>query len=251
MSTALITGMHGTLAPVLMEYCRGQGVDVVSWDRQRVSPEDDRRCLHFLDHCQPNMIFHLANGSPQWCETLGKWSAQANVPLLYTSSVSVFSGRAGQLIRPDTEPDSKEEYGRYKHACEMTLGDYPSVRIARLGWQIAPWQQGNTMTAHFGHMQRRDGFIRTSRYWIPACSMISDTAATLVDLIQQPAGTYHVDANPGFSTYALAYLLDQHYHFGWKVIADDAIHYENRMQDDRVSIRSLAERLACPSPLTT
>lgn len=239
----LITGCHGTVAPVLVEYFREQGIAAVAWDRQQVDPTVAESCTQFVEQHDFSAVFHLAMGSPQWAQWLAQWTSAHHIPLIYASSTAVYSGRQGRVLTPDMAPDAVTEYGQYKLSCERHIIDFPEVRIARLGWQIAPTEQGNTMTRHFSHQQHKLGYVPASEHWFPSCSMVDDTAVALAQLVNAAPGVYHFDANPGFSLYALAVLLNRRYQFGWQVRLDNDIHYENRMSDSRIQLPSLAQRL--------
>lgn len=61
---AIITGIHGTVAPVLARTLVAAGHTVVPWYRELVPPDDPQASAAFIAREQPEWFFHLATGSP-------------------------------------------------------------------------------------------------------------------------------------------------------------------------------------------
>ena len=98
---------------------------------------------------------------------------------------------------------AQDNCGFYKIRCaEAIRASSPAACIVRLGWQIDPDARGNNMLAALNAQQARDGCIRASTRWRPACSFMADTVAALRMLLEVPvAETVHLDskAREGYS----------------------------------------------------
>ncbi|MCA0291621.1 MAG: NAD-dependent epimerase/dehydratase family protein [Actinobacteria bacterium] len=86
----IVTGMNGTVAPVLADALRARGDEVVTWDRERVRVDHAPAVRAFVDATAPDGICHLAMGSPDWAAAMAGLCGQRGIPFLFTSSVSVF-----------------------------------------------------------------------------------------------------------------------------------------------------------------
>lgn len=193
----LITGLNGTVAPWVGREAETRGWDVVGWDRGAVDPADEAAALAFLRAEAPDAIVHLAMGAESWAAQLAGFARLHGVPLVFVSTAMVFDASSGGPHRPRDQRTAKDDYGQYKIRCEdAVLTAYPSATVARIGWQIAPDGVGNNMLRHLDEQQARDGRIRASSAWRPACSFMSDTAAALCDLVQEgTGGPVHLDSN--------------------------------------------------------
>lgn len=196
-STFLITGLGGSLAPRLAQVANDQACDVLGWNRKEVDPEDLIASQTFLEKTRPDAIFHLANGSVDWCGRLAKFAAQCAIPFVYTSTAMVFDHEPNGPHQIDDKRTARDEYGQYKIACENAIrAKNPAAIVARIGWQIDPEQAGNNMLMALDQWQERDGNVGASRLWRPACSFMQDTAAALITLAQsQASGVFHLDSN--------------------------------------------------------
>jgi dTDP-4-dehydrorhamnose reductase len=240
----LVTGTNGTVAPVVVERLAASGHGVVAWDRSRVSPDDPAAVRAFVARVSPDWIVHAATGSPDWAETL---AAASGLParLLYVSSASVFSGRGPAPIRTDAAPDAADDYGVYKAECERRVAAANAdTLIVRIGWQIGDAPGGNTMLTYLAEAHARDGAIRASTRWFPACSFLRDTADAFLELMErEAAGVYHVDGNPGLSFFEIASRLNRLHETPWTVVPSDDFVFDNRMADDRVAVAPITLRL--------
>ena len=237
----LVTGTNGTVAPVVVARLRAAGHETVAWDRSRVPPDDPGAVGAFLAETAPDWIVHAAMGSPDWAEALAATPAR----MLYVSSVSVFSGHGPTPLRPEDEPDAADDYGRYKAECERRVaGADPAALVARIGWQIGDAPGTNNMLTYLADTNARDGAVRASTRWFPACSFLRDTAGALVDLMARGAeGIYHVDANPGLSLFEIATGLNRLHGEPWTIVASDDFALDLRMADERVRIAPITERI--------
>jgi dTDP-4-dehydrorhamnose reductase len=246
---AILTGMNGTIAPSLARRLREHGHAVVAWDRSRVPPDDPLACRGFLLQVAPDACFHLATGSPDWVETLAGLCSELQIRFLFTSSVSVFSDRQQGPFAVDATPDATDDYGRYKIECERRVRSANAAAlIARLGWQIgdAPGSNTpgwNTMVDHLCQRMERDGRIEASVHWLPACAFLGDTAEVLHRLMEDfPAGTYHIDGNPGMSFYEIVRALDRVQGRSWKIVPSTTPVLDMRMVDQRLSVTPITAR---------
>jgi dTDP-4-dehydrorhamnose reductase len=237
----LVTGTNGTVAPVIVERLGAAVHETVAWDREHVPPDDVGAARAFVAEVAPDWIVHAAMGSAHWAEVL----AGTGVRLLYISSVSVFSGHGRVPLRPGDEPDATDDYGRYKIECERrVVAAKPDALVVRIGWQIGDAPGTNNMLTYLANAGARDGAVRASTRWFPACSFLADTADALVDLMERGAeGIYHVDANPGLTLFEIATRLNRLHGEPWTVVATDDFAHDNRMADERVTVAPITQRL--------
>jgi len=247
---ALVTGMNGTVAPVVAERLRREGFEVVAWDRAEVPPDDAGAVRDFVARTRPDWLVHAATGSPDWTATLAVECARASIGFLHTSSASVFSGRGTGPRSLDAEPDATDDYGRYKIECERRVARAnPYALVVRIGWQIGERPGGNNMLTYLADAQARDGSVRASTRWFPACSFLTDTADALTDLMARRAeGLYQADGNPGMTFFEIATALNRMQGEPWTVVASDEPVLDHRMVDSRVRIASVTNRLVVRSP---
>ncbi len=249
MFTVLITGMGGTVAPVLAEELRARGFDVVRWHKERVAPEDPDGCARFIEAESPDWIAHVATGPEVWCAHIAESCARFGIGLIHTGSVSVFSGTQVGPFSPGDAPEPDDDYGRYKLRCERRIFDAnPDAIIARIGWQIGealPPPRGNHMLDFlWSRAEAGGGRIEASDRWTPGCSFLPDTAAALADLMDRgEPGLYHVDANPGLTFLEIVRRLARLHGQDWEVVAAAEPEGSSRMVDPRVSVRSIEARL--------
>lgn len=245
----LITGLNGTVAPVLARHLARDGHDVTGWDRTRVPVDDPAALDALLDRERPAFFFHVALGPADWAEAIARACAGRDIPLLFTSTVSVFAFRPrdGEPLRVDAVPDAADDYGRYKADCETRIrASGARATIVRIGWQIGSAPGSNNMVDYL-HKQAQAataGHLELSRNWLPACSFLDDTAACLCrQFTQLEPGTYHLDGNPGLSLYDIATGLNRLHGWGWTIRPADHPDQSNPMADERLRVRPITERL--------
>lgn len=243
---ALITGMRGTVAPILARQLQQHGHQVIAWDRNQVPTDDNDAIRQFIQHHQPDWFFHVATGSPDWAEAIAQVCAEQQIKLLFTSTVSVFGPQQQAPLTPDLTPAPQDDYGRYKQECEQRMAAaHPQLIIARLAWQIGDAPGSNTMVNYIDQTVREQGQLPASTSWYPACAFLVDTAAGLYRLTtdMQP-GVYHLDGNPGLSFYDIAQALNTVQQRNWTIVAINDPVFDNRMQDDRIVINPITARLS-------
>ena len=180
MKKILITGMNGTVAPVLAEELRRRGSEVAAWDRAVVSPDDREAVARFIRDVKPSALVHCAMGSPQWAEDMAQLCAEEGCKFLYVSSASVYGTQQQGPFTVEDKPEPSDDYGRYKLECEQRVrAANDQAIIVRIGWQIALRRGGNNMVEHLARKQEEQGHITASTEWFPACSFLEDTARAL------------------------------------------------------------------------
>ncbi len=244
---ALVTGLGGTLAPVLADALRVRGLEVTGWDRQQVPPEDPAACTRELDRLRPAMVLHLSLGSESWAGQLAGWCAGHGVPFLFTSSAMVFDHDPDGPHRVGDPRTARDEYGRYKIRCEDTIAAASaSAIVARIGWQIGAGRGGNNMLEALWRMAETDGVIRASTAWRPACSFMADTAEGLIRLVEQGRpGVHHLDSNAhdALSFHDIVLRLRARCRADWRVEAVDDYVHDQRLLDDPLRLPDLSETL--------
>jgi dTDP-4-dehydrorhamnose reductase len=243
----LVTGLNGTLAPHLARIARARSHEVIGWDRSTVSPDDPAAGEAFLRNARPDAIAHLGFGSEAWAERLAVWTAARDQAFVFTSTAMVFDHVPNGPHRVNDERTAKDEYGRYKIRCEDAIrAASPNACIARIGWQIDVDEggraSGNNMLAALDAEQSRDGRIRASTQWRPACSFMSDTAAALLQIIEQRvAGTVHLDsnANDALDFHSLVHALKLRFaRPTWRIEShEEYVHDQRLLADDDAAVR--------------
>lgn len=244
----LITGLGGTLAPVLARVARGRGVEVIGWDRRAVPPDDALAANARLVQVRPDAIAHLGMGSSAWAALLAAHAASGGLPFIFTSTAMVFHRVPDGPHAAGDERNTQDPYGEYKRECEdRVLAAHPGATVARLGRQIVPRQQGNNMLMALDEWQSSKGVIAASRLWRPACSFMEDTAVALADLLLDPGlRVLHLDSNAGegHSFDAIARALQRS--FGrahWRISPDDDYKHDQRLAGGCARVPTLSERL--------
>jgi dTDP-4-dehydrorhamnose reductase len=226
----LVTGSRGTVGGAVADAAAAAGWTITAWDRGQASPDDPAAIDRIMDQTAPDAVLHLAMGAPSWAAHLASRSQSAGIPFLFTSTASVFAPPGPH--RPLDARTASDDYGRYKIECEdQVRGASDAAVIVRLGYQIDLVRGGNNMGAHLRE-QARSGTIHASQDWIPATSMLDDTASVLLALLTDPQpGLHHLDANAEESwTYpqiagAIARALGQ----DWAIVAN-----HDRVDDQRL-----------------
>ena len=249
MPTVLLTGMNGTVAPALAETLRARGFDTVAWDRDAISPDDPDAVAGLITDVAPVALVHCAMGSPLWAAHMARVCAASDIRFLHTGSVSVFGAHQRGPFTIDAVPEPDDDYGRYKLECEReVLAASPEARVVRLGWQIALRPGGNQMADYFTRLQAEHGEVAASTKWFPACSFLDDTANALAEMatgdLAPAPGVYMLDSNPGWSLYDIAGALNAAMGADWQVRATEDRNVDHRMDDPRLPIPTLANRLA-------
>lgn len=237
--------MNGTVGPALAQHLAGRGADVVQWDRRTMPTESFESVRAVIDRARPNWVCHIATGPVEWAEWIAHACRDLRVQLLWTGSVSVYSERAEPPLTPELAPCATDDYGRYKIECERRVrAECPEALVTRLGWQIGSEASSNTMTSYFARAAA-EGPILASTRWIPSCALLEDTADGLRQLMERcESGVFHLEGNrSGLSLFDIASRLERRGNFGWIIRPTEDPRRDNRMQDDRVVLGQIVDRL--------
>jgi dTDP-4-dehydrorhamnose reductase len=238
---AIITGMNGTVAPVLTKVLTKSGHKVIPWNRSQVPIDNLQVAKEFIRKENPDWFFHVATGSADWAEFVAQICFEQNIIFLYTSSVSVFSSHQQGPFTVDVQPQPNDDYGRYKLECEQRIRKVnQNAIIVRLGWQIGKTTGGNQMVEFLNNTYLDNGKIEASKNFYPACSFLEDTAICLVDIMQNiSADLYQLDGNPGMNFYEISIGLNKLLKMSWKIDAVNSPVQNNQLLDERVQIRTI------------
>ncbi len=225
----LVTGMGGTVAPLLAAELRARGGEVVAWDRVAAPPDDPRAVEECIHGSGASALVHCGMGEPEWAGQMADCCRRMGIAFLYTSSVSVFGPHQVGPHFIDVVPEPRDDYGRYKLACERrVLAAHPGAHVVRLGWQIALRPGGNQMVEHFMRLQATHGHVGASTRWFQACSFLDDTARSLADALDGvPPGLHHLDGNPGWSMHRIVCALNRAMGGTWDVRATEDVQLNN------------------------
>lgn len=242
----ILTGLGGTVAPVVAAELTRRGYACIRWHKHEVDPADEAACARFIDMQNPTWIAHIATGPEEWCSHVARACAARGIGLIHTGSVSVYSGKQVGPFAVTDAPEPDDDYGRYKLRCENRITDAcPGAIIARIGWQIGEAPGSNTMM-DFLHKKAAEGNgrVEASDRWTPGCSFLVDTAVALADLMEQnQPGVYHVDGNPGLTFFEIATRLASMHKKDWTIVPSATPTGSSRMVDPRVTVRSITGQL--------
>ena len=226
----MVTGMSGTVGQAVAEAAVERGHVPVPWDRRAVPADDHGAIEHHLAWASYDAILHLGMGGPDWAAHMAGFADRHDRPFVFTSTAMVFDRTPDGPYRPDSPRTARDEYGRYKIECEDKVTDVSSTAaVVRIGYQIGLHGQGNNMAAHLRReAAEAGGKVRASTHWIPATSLLPDTAAALIDLVERPRpGIHHLDANAeeAWTHYEIVRAIAQAEGRAWSVTAvEDPIH---------------------------
>lgn len=239
----MLTGFTGTLAPYIYRALIADGHEVVLWDRYEVLPDDKVAVKTFIETHQPDVFFHIATGPETWLKTIIEVIKPKRIPLVFTSTESVFDETQAGPFTVTTPPLATGDYGQYKIACEKLIAaHYPeNTYVVRLGWQIAMEPLKNNMLNYLVTAKS----VEASTEWVLSTSFMPDTAQALIKLINdQPPGLYHLDGNSeNWDFYTLVCTLKAAFDLPIEVIKTDHFKRNNRLLSDVKLVNSIQERL--------
>jgi dTDP-4-dehydrorhamnose reductase len=254
----LITGARGTVGAALSQRLSGQGHTVIAWDRSAVPIGDYHAMEAFVRGHAPDVLYHLAIASQptgrwpneswqvnyEWSSELAWITRILGVRLVFASTAMVFSDRACGPFTRASVPDADTGYGFEKRMAEARVrAQNPDAVIARLAWQIGRVPGSNNMIDFFDRKSREIGHVPASTRWFPAAAFLDDTADALIAVARMPPDVYMLDQNRSFTFHEIASALSRRHDKAWTVVPTDDFVYDQRMQDDRVSMPPLDERL--------
>ena len=237
----LITGLHGTVAPVVATHAALEGHIVVPLDRDLIDIDNEQVLDNFIKEVNPDFIFHIGMGSIVFTRFLVRAAKKYHIKFLYTSTVMVFDGNGQGPFDPSIIPTPISEYGKYKYESEQVILDtLKDAYIVRLGWQIGNNTTGNQMIAQLKQEYLEKGYNEASEQVYLACSFITESAKAILSIIKEKPGIYHVDQNHHLSMAdILRYLKSIHPWITPKIIKSQP--YNNQMKDDKLTIQSLKD----------
>ncbi|MGB3076482.1 MAG: sugar nucleotide-binding protein, partial [Chitinophagales bacterium] len=168
-----------------------------------------------------------------------------NVKFVFTSTNLVFSNRQSGPFDTTSKPDAESGYGYEKRMAEERVrSQNPDALIARLGWQIGHAAGSNNMIDYLQRHMDESGIIRANVNWKPACSFIEDSCHRLLDLALNDAPSlYMIDANTRWNLFEIATALNHQHGNRWKILPFAGENIDNRMNDERINIPALDQRL--------
>jgi dTDP-4-dehydrorhamnose reductase len=255
----LVTGLSGTLAPLLAEAARARGHAVLAWDHRAAGPAEGPGFNDHFAHFAPEAVAHLGLSDTASTAALATCAARLGIPFLFCSTAMVFNHEPTGPHGVDDARNAADDYGRSKIAAEDAAQHaHPGASIVRVGWQIprddaGPPQPGqrppNHMLAALDRWQAEEGHIAASRRWIPACSFMNDSAQAMLDLLAQP-GIHHLDSNldTAWTFDVLARALQRHFgRVQWQIDAVDGYAHDQRLlpgTGQRIRLPGLSIRLS-------
>jgi len=240
---AIITGMNGTLAPYISSEFEAEGWQVYTWHRSEVAIDDLDAIEKFISNIEPDLFLHIATGPVEWLERIIKVLKPLMIPLMFTSTESVFDESQAGPFTIESIPRPRHDYGKYKLACENIINrDYiENSYIVRLGWQIALHTHKNNMLAYLV----TEGLVEASTTWVPSVSFMPDTAEALVKLVKlYPPDLYHLDGNTeNWNFYQLAKALKEAFLLPINVEKKDSLARNNRLINEPIIIQPINIRI--------
>lgn len=238
----IITGMNGTVAPVVADYFHKNNYQIIPYDRTVVSTENEKEIEAFILEHQPKFLLHFAMGSIEWTKNLSMICSKKQIKFVYISTVSVFSNENRGPHTIDSIPDAEDDYGRYKRMSEsVVLNNHTSPYIIRLGWQIGYGKGQNQMIDFLYRKMAEEGEIKASSLWYPATSFLQDTASAIYQIVHELIpGLYHINSNDQYTYYEIVKYLSKIY-TELIVVETKDFNADHRMIDERVKIRKLSE----------
>lgn len=236
---AIVTGSHGAVAPFIIKELESRGIEVAIFDRTKVDILDYYAVDNFIKQVNPDLFFHVATGDLRWISNIVRSCSDLGAKVIFISTVSVFSEHGTGPYTIDSVPDANDGYGIYKQQGEKIVKEYGNHLTARLGWQIGFEEGSNNMLDFLIKQHRNRGFIGASSKWYPSCSFLPDTAKTVVDLALTERGLYQINGNDKYNFYEIACGLNKKFNMNWDVRVEDSFARDDRMIDDRVSIKKI------------
>jgi dTDP-4-dehydrorhamnose reductase len=253
----LVTGLRGTVGRALGARLRGDGHQVIGWDRAAVSIDRYDAMDRFVAETAPDIVVNLAIASQPTGRDRESWLVnydwpseqawicrQREIRFVHTSTVMVFSPAAAGPFTLESTPDADHGYGHEKRLAEARVfHQNPQATVVRLGWQIGETAGSNNMIDYLDRQARDHGHVAASSRFRPACSFLPDTAAALVRALTAPPGLYQLDANERHTMFEIASALSELHGRRWRIVESAEPAQDQRMIDPRLAIAPLVRRL--------
>jgi len=240
---AIFTGLNGIVVPEVAKYFKTKGIEVIQYDRNVITVDNEFEIESFLKLHQPDLFLHFAMGTPEWAGLLAKLTKKLKIKFIYISTVSVYSGKNKGPITMSSKPDAEDNYGKYKIKSEdIVLQNNEDAYILRIGWQIGIKPGSNNMIDYLYKEMEKTGVIKASSNWYPSCSFMEDTAIGIYDaIINHNHGIFLINSNDSFSFFEIVTYLSKIHPIIQASEQKDFIQ-DIRMIDDRIKIKKLSER---------
>jgi len=253
----LVTGLRGTVGRALLAELRGQGHQVIGWDRAAVPIDRYDAMDRFVAETAPDVVVNLAIASQptgrdreswlvnhDWPSELAWICRQRQLRFVHTSTVMVFSPAAVGPFTIESVPDAEHGYGYEKRVAEARVFyQYPQATVVRLGWQIGDAAGSNNMIDYLERAAREHGHVAASSRFLPACSFLPDTAAALARALTAPPGLYQIDGNDRHTMWQIACALSEHHGRRWRIVETAEPYQDQRMIDPRLDTAQISGRL--------
>jgi dTDP-4-dehydrorhamnose reductase len=253
----LVTGLRGTVGRALEVQLRGDGHEVIGWDRAAVPIDRYDAMDRFVAETAPDAVVNLAIASRptgrdreswlvnhDWPSELAWICRQRRLRFVHASTAMVFSPAATGPFTLASTPDATEGYGHEKRMAEArVLHQHPQAVVVRLGWQIGDAPGSNNMIDYLERQARAHGHVAASTRWLPACSFLPDTAAALARALAAPPGLYQLDGNERHTMFEIASALSELHGRRWRIAPATEPVQDQRLIDPRLEVAPLARRL--------
>ena len=253
----LVTGLRGTVGRAFEARMRGDGHQVIGWDRAVVPIDRYDAMERFVAETAPGAVMNLAIASQptgrdreswlvnhDWPSELAWICRQHGIRFVHISTVMVFSPAAAGPFTIESVPDADHGYGHEKRLAEARVFHQdPNATVVRLGWQIGDAAGSNNMIDYFDRQARERDQVAASSRWLPACSFLPDTAAALARVLTAPPGLYQIDGNERHTMFEIASALSAHHGGRWRIAETTEPVQDQRMIDPRLAVPPLARRL--------
>jgi dTDP-4-dehydrorhamnose reductase len=239
-SIAYLTGITGTVAPVLAQTLQHHGLRIEGRHVRVNRDEDIQSSLEDVASTQAQIIIHLALGPIAWAKALASYAYNHHLTFVYVSTASVYDDQGSGPYTVDSPVHAKQGYGLYKYQCEEAVKEVnPLAYIVRIGWQIDPQQSPvtNNMFRFFADQIKQQGNIRVSSKFYPSCSFLTDTTEAMYQMIQRhPPGLYFINGNHRLSLYDIAIKLNHQFRLSWTIEATEDFKRNDVLIDPRLPI---------------
>jgi dTDP-4-dehydrorhamnose reductase len=218
---ALVTGMHGMIAPKIKKYLEQKKVEVIAWDRLKHPIDNVKEVNKYLLEVGPDIIFHLAYGDVLWAEEMAKYCFLNNRKFIYISTVNVYGDTIGPLTK-NSIVSPNNDYSNYKKLCEDSiLRVNVNSYILRLGWQISEPSEThpNNMVSYILRQKNSDNELEANSNSYISASFNDDCAKKIVDIsFNSRSGLYLINSNLNLNFYQMLNLIVKKYGLDVKII---------------------------------
>ena len=239
-SIAYLTGITGTVAPVLAQTLNHHGFRIEGRHCRVNHDEDIEPSLTDVASTAADIIIHLALGPIAWAKALAKYAYEHHLIFVYVSTASVYDDQGSGPYTVHSPVHAKQGYGLYKYQCEEAVKEVnPLAYIVRIGWQIDPKQSPvtNNMFRFFAEQIKQQGKISVSSKFFPSCSFLPDTTEAMYQMIQHhPPGLYFINGNHRLSLHDIAIKLKRQFQLSWTIEATDDFNRNDLLIDQRLPI---------------